>query len=105
MDTERRMEATIAWCIATMERYHDARRTRHATLQMIGEVQAHTSWAMESGLGLEATHARIFRPVQDALMHRYGPELGARLCAEFYDAIEGSTAFRTHASARGAARV
>jgi len=81
--TARQIQETIDFCVATMVRFQDARRTRHTTIQMIAETQAHAAWILDLGMQSGETAERIFRPIEAALIARYGPEVGNGLNSEF----------------------
>src|SRR3954463_14091174 len=88
MPTERQVREIVALCLETMTRYHGGRRTRHSTLVMIAEVQAHAAWVAELGLAPDEGGGRGLQPVESALMARHVSELGSRLNAVFLKAFE-----------------
>jgi hypothetical protein len=88
MVSDRQVRETVARCVSTMVYYHNSERCRETAGQMAAEVQVIAGFVEEWGFDAAKINARVFRPVEDELIARYGHEVGPRMLGEFIDAFE-----------------
>jgi len=92
MATEREVQETIARCVSTIVFYQNCEPAASARERMVAEFQiiarSVERWGPE-GMDREE---RFCRTLENEMVARYGPELGARLAGEFHEAFVSSMA-------------